>query len=265
MPLNQDIEHRHRVVQAHFQVIPDPMGKVLEMTDQGQHRQQGFHQHATIPFTPFAGAQVSGMPIVFHEMDIGKDDHLVRHPVHQALKGTAIIDISGVTVPIDNQAEMVEQHTQLTADNPTLVGPAFTPNLFITASLTTGMQQFDAETVCQTDHRGGGQKRRQPGTMLFQGPKQTGAFGQLGKQMPEVAGEPTVERPCSDPFQRKHYPNRYQFAGVQLGLWVFRHFFHRIIHPAEQFDDKIFIRHGITSFDFWFGDSKSRSFAVTFN
>ena len=58
MPLNQQVEHRHGEGQAHFKIVPNPVGKVFEMRDDGEHGQEGLNEHPRIPFTAFAGFEV---------------------------------------------------------------------------------------------------------------------------------------------------------------------------------------------------------------
>src|SRR4030067_710590 len=118
MPLNQNVEQGHRITESAFEVGPDPMGDFLEMTDGSQHRQHGFDQHAGIPFAPLAELEVGGMPVFLFKACIAEYDHVIRHTIDQVLESRPITDIGGVARPPDHQAQVVEQHTELTADNP---------------------------------------------------------------------------------------------------------------------------------------------------
>ena len=42
MPLSQNIEQRHRVTEAAFEIGPDAMSDLLQVTDRRHHREHGF-------------------------------------------------------------------------------------------------------------------------------------------------------------------------------------------------------------------------------
>lgn len=105
------------------------MHHFLEMTDQGQHRQDGLDQHAVVPFTAPAQTQVRRLPTLLAEVDIGKDDHLGGHAIDNVLEGRAVVDIGGVTIQVDDQPQVIQQQTQLAADDPTPIGTALATDL----------------------------------------------------------------------------------------------------------------------------------------
>jgi hypothetical protein len=99
------------------------MGHFLEMTHRCQQRQDRFDQRAGVPFALFAHLQVSRMPVLFLNARITEANHAVGYAVPQVLKGTAIPDMGGVTEPINNQSQMIDQQAQLAVDNPAGIYP----------------------------------------------------------------------------------------------------------------------------------------------
>src|ERR1051326_2707996 len=94
------------------------MRDTLEMANNGQHRQHRFNEHSGIPLTTFAQLQVSGMPIRFAKVRVSKNKHHIGNAIDQMLKSRTIIYIGSGTIPSNDQTKMVQQHRQLTTDNP---------------------------------------------------------------------------------------------------------------------------------------------------
>jgi hypothetical protein len=84
------------------------MHHLLEMTDQRQHRQDRLNQHPVVPFAAATEAQVGRLPVLLAEVDIGEDDHLFRHPVHQMLEGRAVVDEAGEVRRASDGARITE-------------------------------------------------------------------------------------------------------------------------------------------------------------
>jgi hypothetical protein len=140
MPLNQDIEQGYGEAYFGLKTLPNLMAHMLEVTDVGQHRKYSLNQHTYIPLTALTQAQIGGMPIHLIEGGVRKDDHLVRHVVHQTLEGAAVIDVSRVARPANDQAEVIDQVTQLAAYDPAMVGFTLFADLLGAASLPNRMQ-----------------------------------------------------------------------------------------------------------------------------
>ena len=87
------------------------MAGTLEVADVSQHRENGLNQHTDVPLAALAKAQIGRMPIHLLESGVRKDDHVVRHVVHQALKSAAIVNIGRITGPTDDEAEMIDKVT----------------------------------------------------------------------------------------------------------------------------------------------------------
>ena len=58
MPLNQHIEGCHRERQPCLKIRPDPMHHLLEVTDQRQHREDRFDEHAVLPLAALTQFEV---------------------------------------------------------------------------------------------------------------------------------------------------------------------------------------------------------------
>ena len=105
------------------------MSNLLEMADRCQHRQDSLDDHAAVPLATLADLEVGRMPVLLLKSFITEDHHLVGHAVNQVLESRSVVDIGCVTGPIDDQAEMIDQITQLAADDPARIGLAFLANL----------------------------------------------------------------------------------------------------------------------------------------
>ena len=244
MPLHQNVEQRHRVTKATLEIGPDAVSNPFEVANRRQHRQDGFDQHPGIPLAAFAGFEVGRMPVFLVKAGVAEHKHLIGDAIDQGLKGGAIVDIGGGAVPANDQPQMVEQHTQLAPDNPAPVRFAFASDLLLTASLTTGMDQLNAKAVDQSDQRRFGHELVDPAPVRVEQPEQARAIRQLRKQRFVVAFQPAIERPIAAAFQGKQQGQGHDFTGIQVGLRMLLRAWHRIIHPAEQFGDKLFGSHG---------------------
>src|SRR5437773_12074147 len=70
MPLDEDIEGGHGERQARLKIRPNPMHRPLKMTDQGQHGEHRFHEHAVLPLATLTQFEVGGVALGgFNEMD----------------------------------------------------------------------------------------------------------------------------------------------------------------------------------------------------
>lgn len=143
IPLHQDVEQSHGICQSALEIEPDTMHHLLKMADQRQHRQNRFHNHARVPFATTAEAQIVRLPILFGKTRIGKDSHIGNVAVDKVLKSGTIMYIGGVHSPIYNQAQVIQEETQLATDNPTIIRQPFASNLCFCAPFPTWVNQFD--------------------------------------------------------------------------------------------------------------------------
>jgi len=59
MPLDQPIEGCHGERQTGFEIRPDPRHRLLEVTDERQHREHRLHQHPVLPFAALTQFQAT--------------------------------------------------------------------------------------------------------------------------------------------------------------------------------------------------------------
>jgi hypothetical protein len=140
VPLNQDVEQGHSETYFGFEVIPDFMPGTLEVADISQRREHGLDQHTDIPLATLTQAQVGGMPVDLLESGVRKDDYVVSHLIYQTLESAAILDVSRVTGPTEDEATVIDQVTQLAAHDPAMVGFNLFADLLRAASLPNRMQ-----------------------------------------------------------------------------------------------------------------------------
>ena len=76
MPLNQHIEGRHRERQPCLKIRPDPMHHLLEVTDQRQHREDRFDEHAVLPLAALTQFEVGRVALCRMEGGIAAQNAL---------------------------------------------------------------------------------------------------------------------------------------------------------------------------------------------
>ena len=72
-------------------------------------------------YSPPAHPQVEMKPIGFGEPFIGKNNHLLINTLNKVLETTTVVHIGSITVPIQNQSEMIQQQTAFVTHNPSLI------------------------------------------------------------------------------------------------------------------------------------------------
>ena len=112
MPLKHNIEQRHGVSYATFKIFPYTMQHFLEVTDERQHRERGFGDHPIIPCAALTDSEVFRMPIALPKDSIGADHCLFRDVSYDLLQCRASVDISGVAIPVHNQAWAVSRKSR---------------------------------------------------------------------------------------------------------------------------------------------------------
>ena len=245
MPLNENVEQSHCIGQSALEVGPNAVSDLLEMADRCQHREDGLDDHAAIPLTAPADFEIGRMPVLLLKPLITEDHHLVGHGVNQVLESRSVVDIGCVTGPIHDQTEVIDQITQLAANNPARVGLAFPADLLSAASFTARVDQLDAIAVDDAEQRRLGHEALSEIPMRVERPKQTGPLRQFRQQVSEVSPQPPIEGPVAHPLEGKQQRQRHHFTGIQVGLRMLGYVQHLVIHTAEQFDDKIFGGHGV--------------------
>ena len=242
MPLHQDVEQGHRETEPGLEVGPHPMHHLLEMADRREHRQYCLNEHPLIPFTPLAQAQVVWMPVGFVKALVGKDHHLLSSLLYHLLEGAAVMDVGGITAPVHDQAQVIEQEAELAAHDPASIGEAFLADLLLAAPFSAGMDQLDSIAVDDAEqrrccHEGCGQV-----PMAVEQTEQASALRQLWKQRPVISFKPTIEGAIADAFEGKEQRQGDDFAGIQIPLTVLvvmAQFDEALVYLEKQLCDKI--------------------------
>ena len=118
------------------------------------------------------------------------------------MKGS-VMHIGRITIPTDHLTEVVEQETQLATDDPAAVGKPFLANLLLRTTFPNGVDQLNSIAIDHTQQPGFSQKDVRPDLMGREQAKQSGAFGQFGKQGQIIPCQPTIESTIAHSFQRK--------------------------------------------------------------
>src|SRR2546428_10739527 len=102
MPLDQHMEGRHGEREPSVEIPPDPMHRLLEVTDERQHREHRLHEHAVLPLPTLAQFEVRGVALRRMEGGLTQDNHALLTLPNEPLKGV-IRDIGGGTLPPPDQ------------------------------------------------------------------------------------------------------------------------------------------------------------------
>src|SRR5688572_1479337 len=112
------------------------------------------------------------MPLLLRKASVREENRIVFEFIDQMLKGRTIVDIGGITFPVHDATQMVQDEAELTAHNPALVRLALLANLPFAASLSPWMQQLNAVTVNHTQQRRCGHEFSNQMVMTIEEPKQ---------------------------------------------------------------------------------------------
>jgi hypothetical protein len=246
MPLHEEIKSGQSKGKPRLERGPGAMGNFLQMTDATQHREYGLHQHPRIPQTSITQFEIRRITRFGMESGVTQDDHLLFIGLNQGME-RGIGRIGSSTIPADHQAPLIEQQTELSPDNPAMIGFPFAADLLATAPFAHRVQQFNAIAIDHPQDRRGGQELVGPGPVGGQEPKQPRPLGQGGKQWPPIPVQPPIKGPIHDPFERKQHAQRHNFARPQGRQGMFGDVGHGVIYPIEHLADKVFRRHALSS------------------
>jgi len=129
-----------------------------------------------------------------------------------------------------DQAQMIEQQTQLIPDNLTMMGFAFASNLLGTAPCRQGVGQFNAIATNDSQHRRGSQKLVCLLTMGSQQAKKPRPLRQKGKPATPVAAYPPREHRVAAPFEGKEHAEGHDLPGPEAGQGMFRAVLHGLVY-----------------------------------
>ena len=151
IPLEKEIVSRHGKSYTSFEILPRSVSNVLEMANSREHGQHGFHNHTNIPGFRLAHLQVFGIAVLGIEPMICQDNHLIFKGLDQRVKGS-VMHIGSGAIPTTDHPFLVQQPTHLAAHDPATVGISFLPDLLVTTTFPTGMQQLHTIAVHDSQH-----------------------------------------------------------------------------------------------------------------
>lgn len=132
-----------------------------------------------------------------------------------------VVDIGCCTVPLDDQAPLIQQQPQLATNNPLRIRQAFLADLLRAALLSDGVQKLNTIAVGHTQDGRVSQKPGGPIAMRTHEAKQARAFGQAGEQMQIIAFEPAIKGTRAAPHDGKQQDQGDQLAGKRLACGCF--------------------------------------------
>lgn len=159
--------------------------------------------------------------------------------------------VSEALAPAQSQSittpPLLEQQTELTTDNPTMIGFPLAANLVPTPPFAHGREQFNAGAIDDSPERGRSPAFVGPAPMRGPEAKQPCPLGQGRKQFSPISAQPPIKRPIPDAFEGKEQSNGDNFARPQVGHGMFGDVGHRFLYPMEQLAEKILGRHVVLS------------------
>lgn len=239
----QEIEQRRDESQMGLHVDGTTMRQMLQLTDTGRQAEHRLDQHPLAPGLVFTELEVMGCLACLLETEVTQRNRLFIELVSQRTKGL-VVDVSGVPIPRDHLASVVDQPAQFHAHDPATVRLAFLAQRLQAASFSYRMDQFNAIGVNHREKRRFCQELIAPRPMYLQHPLHPCSVGQLAKQRFVVSLQPPVEGAKVPAFERVQQPYRHHFARIQPRVRPFCHFPHLVIYQTEQRNDKVFRGHG---------------------
>ena len=84
-------------------------------------------------------------PVGFGEPLIHKNNHLLTYTLNKMLETTTIVHIyiGSITVPIQNQSEMIQQQLEFSTHNPSLTGYPLPTDLLPSAPFSVRVNRFN--------------------------------------------------------------------------------------------------------------------------
>src|SRR5436853_23496 len=108
VPVRQHVESCHSEGKSRLEIGPDSVSHMLEMTYGMKHREHSLDHHTRVPFTSLAHHQVGRVALLEGEQLVSQNDHLLLISGNYRVEDT-IMHVSGSTIPIHNQAPLVEK------------------------------------------------------------------------------------------------------------------------------------------------------------
>jgi hypothetical protein len=122
------------------------MAHLLAMADRGEHRQHRFHHHPGVPSTTRTDFHVGGVAALGRKARIRQDQHLVLKLGNQGVK-RRVVDVGSRAAPGTYAAPLVQDETELPADNPPRIVLALLADWGWAAPFPHRVNQLDARSV----------------------------------------------------------------------------------------------------------------------
>src|SRR6476620_6941581 len=150
---------------------------------------------------------------------------------------------TSTTIPIDNQAPLVEQHAQLASHYPLVVGEAFAPHLVGCPLVSPRVQDLYAVGVDHSQQSRFSHEVSRPLLVSSKQAEKTSTLRQSRKQRQAVTLGPAVEGSITNTLDGEQQSQCHHLTWIQTRLVVLGNVLHNVIYSAKQFDDKILGRH----------------------
>jgi hypothetical protein len=187
--LCQDIESGHAPNHTGLEIGAHAMLHLLTMEDGGQPRVRYFYQHTHVPCPTLTDLHVGWVPGLGMQTGSRQDDHRVGKLGAQRLK-MGLVDVGRGDAPGSDQAPLMQDHTECTADNPPMIPLAFAANRSGDAPACMGWSNA-IPSLSATPYNGAAESRLCLGAAETQQP---GTQGHAGRTRDSHASTSTTYR-----------------------------------------------------------------------
>jgi hypothetical protein len=216
----EDIEKGSSTRQASEEVEVGAVMKVFQITDDREHRQGGFDQHALIPSAFGTQLEIGRQALSRAKAQVRQDDRAAFEWGDHRMK-VLVGSVERCRRPIDHLPPVVEDPAQAHTNRPTAFVFRLAADLRFTATLTNRENQFNGLAVDDGEEARFGHEPLTPVLMDIQRPLQPGPIRQATKQSIVITLQPPVKGPKASAFERRQQSNRHQLTRPQFGLRMF--------------------------------------------
>src|SRR5512134_1931085 len=128
------------------------MTNTLQVADEGQHGKNGFDTHAFVPGSILTDFHVLWNIVVVSKTKICQGNGFTDKGLYHRMK-MLIVDIHRCPIPVDDTAQVIQQHAKLDANAPPSLVATLFPSLLLAASFPNRKQQLN-RVIVDHGHKG---------------------------------------------------------------------------------------------------------------
>lgn len=217
---------------------------LFEMAYSCQHVKLSLNKHTGIPLSTLTDLQIRRIAIFGMETGISQNDHLIDN-LPDKRSEHRIIDVGSITSPSDNQAKFVQKQTELSSNNPPMIGDSLLSDLPWAASFTDRVNKLNSITINNTQDGWVSQEPVSPIPMGLEEAEETSSLRQLWEEPHPVVFDPSIKCPVTYSLDGEQHCQCDNFTWIEDCFRVLLYIWHSIVYPTKQLCDKILYWHWI--------------------